>query len=373
MSGAIEIGCRELRLDSPQELFQLILRKKWYSTSIQEGQAPGSRQEMFARLWAEHSGLPSASRYSYSPPSDIACLVVKSIARCWMMELSPTSQLRIRKLTIRDVSSPALPLLLESMPTFADSHVHCDAVLSQGGYRSWEEVMREHSHRTDMQLVLVVYSCNFPKFWHRVEDVLSFRYLFMTVGLHPHITSRPVSSAITQHLRRLMDNSRCIGFGEIGLDYNSHTEEEQRHQREYLRNFLPEVSRRQKPLVIHCRSHPTNPNAAREDLIPLLQKYLTKDHPIYIHSFCEENRESLEHWLTSFSTCYFGLGKNLPPPGIVLAIPINRFLLESDAPYQMSSPWELLDTAKQLAQLHNLSVNMLAGRSRVNTREFYNV
>ena len=71
---------------------------------------------------------------------------------------------------------------------------------------------------------------------------------------------------------QLLRDPRCVGVGEVGLDYYHHTQERERSlQRSYLHTLLPQVASTSKPLVIHCRDS----SQACKDLLRILKNHLT--------------------------------------------------------------------------------------------------
>jgi len=70
-----------------------------------------------------------------------------------------------------------------------------------------------------------------------------------------------------------MSHPRCVGWGEIGLDY--HYDNSPRDiQREILTRQLREAVKRGKPLTIHTRE-------ANEDIERILKAEVPKEHKVY--------------------------------------------------------------------------------------------
>jgi TatD DNase family protein len=61
----------------------------------------------------------------------------------------------------------------------------------------------------------------------------------------------------------------------------------------------------------------------------------------------------------------------------IAEIPLNRLLLETDAPYlrplrhSISSPWIIMHSASILARLHRIPATVIAQMADVNARELY--
>ena len=129
------------------------------------------------------------------------------------------------------------------------------------------------------------------------------------------------------------------------LDYHAHgSRQERREQQDYLRRFLPQVSH--LPVVLHCRSSDTHPHQARANLLELMQEVgVSRDVKIYIHSFCGDESD-VRAWMSAYPRSHFGLGQKSPTAEVLSTIPLDRMLLESDAPYQCKTPSAPISTRR---------------------------
>ena len=151
-----------------------------------------------------------------------------------------------------------VPVEVESPLVLFDSHIHCDQVVAWSRFSTWDQVLQQ-AVNSRMRLETALYSCNFPMYWVKAERIAEHPQVFLTVGLHPHVVSDPVSQATRYREESLLQHPKCLAVGEVGLDYHGHTSpEEQRSQRHYLHDRLRELYG--KPLVIHCRSHFSTPD-----------------------------------------------------------------------------------------------------------------
>ena len=195
--------------------------------------------------------------------------------------------------------------------------------------------------------------------WKIAEELLQEEKMYVTVGLHPHVTSEGASRG---HLRRqyaLLRHPKCMATGEVGMDYHAHgSRQERREQQDYLRRFLPEVSH--LPVVLHCRSSDTHPHQARVDLLELMQEVgVSRDTKIYIYSFCGDESD-VRAWMSAYPRSHFGLGQKSPTAEVLSTIPLDRMLLESGAPYQCKRPSELVSVWRSLSSRVNIPPSWLA-------------
>ena len=214
-----------------------------------------------------------------------------------------------------------------------------------------------------------LYSCNFPMYWVKAERIAEHPQVFLTVGLHPHVVSDPVSQATRDREEILLQHPKCLAVGEVGLDYHGHTSpEEQRSQRHYLHDRLRELYG--KPLVIHCRSHYSAPRQAREDLLYILSRHVGSAQPLLIHSFSGDE-DDVQAWLRAFPKAHFGLGKKCPPASVVSLLPVDQLVLESDAPFQCCGLADLANVCHDVAARLNLPPPCLAQLTLNNARRFF--
>ena len=237
----------------------------------------------------------------------------------------------------------------------------------------------------------------FPDHWHRWQ---SFRHhqpaMVATFGIHPHACSGgKVSPTDLEFLDTVLSAPEVRALGEIGLDYFRHSKlEEQHHQRSSLAQLMSlAVKFEEKPIVIHCRNRSIEDTSAFTDCLTILQRRLSKTSVIHWHCFSGtvEDYHTLKQ---AFPNTYFGMAGNLLQYSgaqwnsirlAVSAIPLNRILLESDAPYllpprrralsgsrqQTNHPWTLGDIAEAVASWKGCSVAMILLATRMNAQRVY--
>ena len=82
-----------------------------------------------------------------------------------------------------------------------------------------------------------------------------------------------------------------------------------------------------------------------------------KHHPIHLHCF-RRSSERLRTWLTGFTNVMVGFTPNIQNEDAVKEIPLDKILLETDAPYfvpsrrtRPSKPWYAEDTAREISTI----------------------
>ncbi|WP_277016019.1 TatD family hydrolase [Prevotella corporis] len=158
-------------------------------------------------------------------------------------------------------------------------------------------------------------------------------YAYPMLGLHPEEV-RADYAEILQEMRKLLDESKdYIAIGEVGLDFYWSRE----FEKEQLMAFEEQVRwsvETHLPLMIHCRK-------AQNEMVHILRRY-QKDLPGGVfHCFTGNEKEAEE--LLSFDNFVLGIGgvltfKKSNLPETLKSVPLNRIVLETDAPYMAPVP-----------------------------------
>ncbi|TFY83925.1 hypothetical protein EWM64_g99 [Hericium alpestre] len=140
------------------------------------------------------------------------------------------------------------------------------------------------------------------------------------------------------HPLEAMTHPRCVGWGEIGLDYHYDISPREKQQEIFIRQLRLAVAM-QKPITVHTRE-------AEEDTERILKAEMPKEHKIHIHCFTDTPAFA-QRLLDHFPNLYIGItgvitySTNLNTPALVreLAAQPNapRIVLETDAPYMIPS------------------------------------
>jgi TatD DNase family protein len=148
--------------------------------------------------------------------------------------------------------------------------------------------------------------------------------VYASVGWHPNHPGFSDDAAAT--LAELAQDPRCRAIGETGLDDFRDYAPRADQERAFAAQI--EIARAtQKPLVIHTR-------AADDDTIATLSRD-ARDVTVILHCFSMADRfdECLEHgWYVSYAG-NVTYPKNQALAATALRTPLDRILVETDAPY----------------------------------------
>ena len=194
-------------------------------------------------------------------------------------------------------------------------------------------------------------------------------YCFPMLGLHPEEVKddwREVLDRIKQNLNKPYSSlhtphsSTIIPIGEVGLDFYWSREFEQAQLQAFEEQVRWSVEL-QLPLMIHCRK-------AQNEMIIILKRYKDELPGGVFHCFTGNVIEARE--LLQFDRFVLGIGgvltfkKSKMPETLAAAVPLDRIVLETDAPYmapvpmrgQRNEPAFVAHVCRKLAEVYGVSV-----------------
>lgn len=200
-------------------------------------------------------------------------------------------------------------------------------------------------------------------------------YCYPMLGLHPE----DVKADWREVLKRIKAaiTPEVIAIGEVGLDYYWSRE----FEKEQLEAFEEQVRwavELQLPLMIHCRK-------AQNEMVAIIKKY-QKDLPGGVfHCFTGNEYEAEE--LLQFDRFVLGVGgvstfkKSHLPEVLPAVVPLDRIVLETDAPYmapvpkrgERNEPAYVAYVLKRLAEAYGVSEEELAQKTNDNCKKVLNI
>ncbi len=175
---------------------------------------------------------------------------------------------------------------------------------------------------------------------------LSKKYenLFATVGIHPHHADK-LEKDWEEELDKLTKNKKVVAIGETGMDfyhYESNGITDEKLQRELFIKQIEIANKLKLPLQIHNRQ-------AGKKILDILKanKSLLENPPGLFHCFSGDIdflKKVLElNFFVGFdgNISYKGIakGESTPLSELVKYAPLDRILLETDAPYLSPIPY----------------------------------
>lgn len=160
-------------------------------------------------------------------------------------------------------------------------------------------------------------------------------FCYGMMGLHPEDVKADYQDVLQRMRQELMERKeRYIAIGEVGLDFYWSRE----FENEQLAAFEQQVEWSVEtglPLMIHCRK-------AQNEMVKIMRRHEGKLHGGVFHCFTGNEHEAQE--LLQFEGFCLGIGgvltfkKSNLPQTLSAVVPIERIVLETDAPYMAPVP-----------------------------------
>ena len=210
-------------------------------------------------------------------------------------------------------------------------------------------------------------------------------YCFPMLGLHPEEVradwqqqladiSKCLNTSLTSHLSPL--TSPVIAVGEVGLDFYWSREFEQEQLLAFEEQVRWSIELR-LPLMIHCRK-------AQNEMVTILKRYQDQLPGGVFHCFTGNAIEARQ--LLEFDRFVLGIGgvltfkKSNLPATLAEAVPLERIVLETDAPYMAPVPMRgqrnesayIRHVITRLAEAYNTSEEAICQQTTTNVHRIFN-
>ena len=205
-----------------------------------------------------------------------------------------------------------------------------------------------------------------------------YPFIYCAIGIHPSETEGlDLETTLLEEEKLLLSSPKVKALGEIGLDYHFENSDEVKNRQKIF--FIKQIELANKlhfPIIIHSR------DAAADTLA------IIKEHkPLYgfvFHCFTY-SYEVMKEVIALGG--YIGLDgpvtyKNaVTPKKVAVNVPLNRLLLETDAPYlapvphrgERNEPSFIVNVASMISQLRNMTFDELCLVTYQNGKDFVHV
>jgi TatD DNase family protein len=203
---------------------------------------------------------------------------------------------------------------------------------------------------------------------------LEYEKIYAAVGIHPEEVADLTEKDIEYLEQLALNNKKVVAVGEIGLDYH-YPEPDPDIQKRWFRRQLQLAAKLNKPVIIHSRD-------ACKDTIDILKSEAPVEGVIHCYSYSKESAK--EFFDMGF---YFGFGgvvtfKNAKKAvETVEMLPIERILLETDAPYMAPEPNRgkrnnsgyIRFVAEKIAEIKHMTAEEVIDITNGNARKLFRV
>ena len=199
-------------------------------------------------------------------------------------------------------------------------------------------------------------------------------YCYPMLGLHPEEVKADWQTVLAQIKPRLSE-PQVVAIGEVGLDFYWSREFEQAQLAAFEEQVKWSVEYR-LPLMIHCRK-------AQHELVAILKRYQNDLPGGVFHCFTGNAIEAQE--LLQFERFVLGIGgvltfkKSKLPETLAEVVPMDRIVLETDAPYmapvpmrgQRNEPAYVAHVCRKLAEVYGVSVETAGQVTTANAKRVF--
>ncbi len=199
--------------------------------------------------------------------------------------------------------------------------------------------------------------------------------IFATVGIHPH-DAFLLNDRQLKTLETLSREKRVLAVGEVGLDYYR-DRQPRKLQQQCLRQQLELACSVGLPVVFHVRE-------AHVDFLEIIKDYARALSGGVLHCFSGD-------WTVAKSCLDMGFYLSIPGTvtfpraetqhEVVKRAPLDRLLLETDAPYlapvpfrgKVNEPAFVVYAARKVADLRHASLEEIAHQTTINAHKVFRI
>jgi TatD DNase family protein len=243
-----------------------------------------------------------------------------------------------------------------------DSHCHLDFADFEG--REDELLAAMKANNVGWALIAGVTLERFPAV---LALAGRFPNLYAAVGVHPD--TQEGEEPDQDRLIRLAEHPKVVAIGETGLDY-CRLEGDLEWQRERFRTHIRAARRSGKPLIIHTRE-------AAADTLRILKEEGAGEVGGVFHCFTETLAVAETALQMGFHISFSGIvtfKNSLQVKEVASFVPLDRILVETDAPYlapvphrgKRNHPALVRHVADEVARLKGIDIEALAQATTAN-------
>lgn len=194
-----------------------------------------------------------------------------------------------------------------------------------------------------------------------VHNAESYDPVYASTGIHPH-DAKQVGPSDLMEINELLLHPKVVALGEIGLDYHYDFSPRDK-QGELFRQQLRLAQARKMPVIIHIREAMGDGLAILDEIGELIAGGV-------FHCFGGNAEDAVHVIERGYFISFTGVVtfKNFKKQDVVRKVPLDRLLLETDAPYMAPVPFRgkrcepahVKQTALALAEILQISEEALS-------------
>lgn len=255
------------------------------------------------------------------------------------------------------------------MALIFDSHAHYD---DEQFDEDREELLKELKENGVGAILNM--SSDYESVKRTVELTKKYDFIYGAVGIHPEHADQ-YNEEVKKELTEILKGEKFKAVGEVGLDYYWDSNPPKEVQIRVLRDQYELAKSLGMPIILHDRE-------SHEDILKIAKEY--KDVVSVFHSYSgslEMAREiiSIGGYIGISGVLTFKNARKLPD--VVKEIPLERMLIETDAPYMAPVPYRgkrnrsdyLISVADKIAQIRELTRDEVLGITSENMKRLFSI
>ena len=223
--------------------------------------------------------------------------------------------------------------------------------------------------------LVVCPGCNLESSRQCVDLAERYDYIYAAVGFHPENLEGAALTDLDQ-IRGLAAHPKVKAIGEVGLDYYwVKSPEDRAFSRDFFDAQLSLAEELDLPVIVHDRD-------AHRDCLDIVRAHPNARGVFHCCALsAEDAKVALDRgWMLSF-TGNITFANARRAPEVIRCAPMDRIMLETDAPYMAPAPHrgERCDssliplTAAAIAQLKGLTVEEVLAITLENGKRFFDI
>ncbi|MGL4483544.1 MAG: TatD family hydrolase [Anaerovoracaceae bacterium] len=216
------------------------------------------------------------------------------------------------------------------------------------------------------------------------ENAGKYPWYFATIGVHPHNAEEMTEKTLSD-IKRIAGQKGVVAIGEIGLDFFRNISPKD-VQRAWFRRQIRLANEMAMPITIHSR------DADKEVMDILIEegafskarrKLFSDGSPhVLLHCFSGSKELALQYVDLGGMISIAGpvtYKNNLKTPEVVKALPLEKLLIETDAPYLTPEPFRgkqnkspyVKYVAEKIAEIKRVSYEEVVEATTKNAKDFF--
>jgi TatD DNase family protein len=198
--------------------------------------------------------------------------------------------------------------------------------------------------------------------------------VFSSAGIHPHEASKAAASDLDE-IKNLSRHPKTLAIGEIGLDYH-YQYSPCDIQKKWFSLQLELALSEGKPVVIHVRE-------AMPDALEILAGFSVQKWKGVFHCYGGDQEDLPRILEMGFHVSFTGVVtfSNFKNSDLISQIPMNRLLVETDAPYMTPVPFRgrrnepawIAHSAQKMADLLHMPFDLFCTHTTQNARRLFHM